>query len=127
MRVENNRTQFTTAYKAGQLISMPVAHGEGCYVADDQTIHELESEGRVLFRYAAPDSYVRTDDGNPNGSMNAIAGIMNAAGNILGLMPHPERACDPLINGTDGAGIFLSMADAFSRPAHKLPLPELAS
>lgn len=127
MRVENDRTQFTSAYKPGQFISMPVAHGEGCYVADDLTLRQLESEGRVLLRYVSPDQDGRTDDGNPNGSMNAIAGIMNSTGNIFGLMPHPERACDPLINGTDGAGIFLSMADAFSRTAQEKSLPELAS
>jgi phosphoribosylformylglycinamidine synthase len=127
MRVENSRTQFTSAYQAGQLISMPIAHGEGCYVADANTIRELEAEGRVLFRYASTDDETRLDAGNPNGSINAIAGITNSTGNILGLMPHPERACDPLINGTDGAGIFLSMADAFSRAAQKKPLPELAS
>jgi len=126
MRVENPRTQFTSEYSQDQPISMPVAHGEGCYVADDLTIEELESEGRVLFRYVSDAGDGRIDNGNPNGSMNAIAGIMNSTGNILGLMPHPERACHPLINGTDGAGIFLSMADAFSRPA-KRPLPEFVS
>jgi len=127
MRVENHRTQFTSAYKEHQLISMPVAHGEGCYVADKETLHQLESEGRVLFRYVAADGDDHGDDGNPNGSMNSIAGIMNSTGNILGLMPHPERATDPLINGTDGAGIFLSMADAFSKAGQSRHLPELAS
>jgi phosphoribosylformylglycinamidine synthase I len=127
MRVENHHTQFTSSYNEGQLISMPIAHGEGCYVADERTIQELESERRVLFRYVSTEHERRTDNGNPNGSMNDIAGIMNSTGNILGLMPHPERACDPLINGTDGAGIFLSMADAFSRAAQKMPLSEFAS
>lgn len=127
MRVENNRTQFTSRYAQGQLVSMPVAHGEGCYVADPATISRLEAEGRVLFRYAPASTDALGGDGNPNGSANGIAGIMNSTGNILGLMPHPERACDPLINGTDGAGIFLSMADAFPGPVRTSPLAEAAS
>jgi len=127
MRVENSHTQFTSGYRQGQLVTMPIAHGEGCYVADKPTIEELEAEGRVLFRYTSAGHDDHADGGNPNGSINAIAGIMNSTGNILGLMPHPERACDPLINGTDGAGIFLSMADAFSRAAQNASLPEFAS
>jgi phosphoribosylformylglycinamidine synthase subunit PurQ / glutaminase len=128
MRVENNQTQFTSRYQEGQHISMPIAHGEGCYVADAQTVEALEAEGRVIFRYVASNRDGLGEDGNPNGSTNAIAGIVNPAGNILGLMPHPERACDPAINGTDGAGIFLSMADAISRAgAQRQPAPELAS
>jgi phosphoribosylformylglycinamidine synthase I len=127
MQVENNRTQFTSRYTQGETVSMPIAHGEGCYVADNATIARLESEGRILFRYAPAKGNLSAGDGNPNGSVNGIAGITNSTGNILGLMPHPERACDPLINGTDGAGIFLSMADAFSRSAQKAPLAEIAS
>ena len=81
-----------------------------------QTIAELEAEKRVVFRYVGP---VRDDapDGNPNGSRNAIAGIINAKGNVLGLMPHPERATDPLVGATDGAGVFVSMANAISATA----------
>jgi phosphoribosylformylglycinamidine synthase len=111
MRVETTGTLFTSQYQPGQIVSMPIAHGEGCYIADDRTIDELESAGRVVFRYTGP---VRPDvpDGNPNGSRNGIAGIINAAGNVLGLMPHPERVCDPRIGKTYGAGIFLSMAHA---------------
>jgi len=111
LRVENTRTSFTSQYEPAQLITVPIAHGEGCYVADDRTIEELEAEERVVFRYAGPR---REDvpDGNPNGSRNAIAGIINARGNVLGLMPHPERVCDPLVGRTDGASVFRSMAAA---------------
>jgi phosphoribosylformylglycinamidine synthase len=109
MRVENNRTPFTTDYEAAQLIRMPIAHGEGCFVADPAVLSELENENRVVLRYVGP---VRDDcpDGNPNGSTHAIAGIVNRAGNVFGLMPHPERASDPAVTITDGAGVFRSMA-----------------
>ncbi len=109
LRVENSRTMFTSEYEQRQLLTMPIAHGEGCYVADEQTLKRLEAEGRVVFRYvpAGPDD---SSDGNPNGSMNAIAGIINEGGNVLGMMPHPERACDPLITVTDGAGVLVSVA-----------------
>ncbi len=114
LRVEHNLSLFTNRYASGQTITMPIAHGEGCYVASPETLHELEAEGRVLLRYIGP---VRTDvpDGNLNGSTNAIAGIVNARGNVMGLMPHPERATDPLIAGTDGAEIFVSMAGEDNR------------
>lgn len=113
LRIESNNTPFTSAYELGQTIHLPIAHGEGCYVADEQTISELETQNRVLFRYAGP---MRHDipDGNPNGSRNAIAGIVNARGNVMGMMPHPERACDPNIAKTDGSAIFHSVAAAIS-------------
>jgi phosphoribosylformylglycinamidine synthase subunit PurQ / glutaminase len=111
LRVENAHTAFTSCYEPGREITVPIAHGEGCYVADDRTIEELEAERRVVFRYVGP---LRDDvaAGNPNGSRHAIAGIINARGNVLGLMPHPERACDPLVGRTDGADVFRSMAVA---------------
>lgn len=113
LSVQNNGTAFTSEYSPGQSIRIPIAHGEGCYVADSETIETLEAENRVIFRYTGP---ARDDvpDGNPNGSTNAIAGIVNACGNVLGLMPHPERACDPLLGNTDGQGVFLSMVDHLS-------------
>ncbi|MBI5059149.1 phosphoribosylformylglycinamidine synthase subunit PurQ [candidate division KSB1 bacterium] len=109
LRVERADTAFTGGYAAGDLIDLPIAHGEGNYVADAATIVELEREHRILFRYTGP---VRSDvpDGNPNGSTNAIAGIMNRRGNVMGMMPHPERATDPLISRPDGANVFHSMA-----------------
>lgn len=122
MRVENNTTAFTSAYAQGQLISMPIAHGEGCYVADNTTLAALERDHQVLLRYVGP---MRADvpDGNPNGSTHAIAGIMNRTGNVFGLMPHPERMSDPLIGLTDGIGIFQSMRNSLQRT----PLPQAAT
>ncbi len=104
LRVENDRTPFTRLYAAGQVIRAPLAHGDGNYTADDETIARLEGEGRVVFRY---------EGGNPNGSRNAIAGITDAGGRVLGLMPHPEDLVDPLVGGTDGLPLFQSLAASF--------------
>jgi phosphoribosylformylglycinamidine synthase subunit PurQ / glutaminase len=90
---------FTAAAEAGQTLRMPIAHGEGCYVADERTLDELEAEDRVAFRYVD----------NPNGSMRDIAGILNAGRNVMGLMPHPERATEPLMGSSDGLVVFRSM------------------
>ena len=102
--VENPDTPFTAAYQRGALLRLPVAHGDGRFVADPETIAALESDGRVVLRYA------REEDANPNGSMHDIAGIVNAAGNVVGIMPHPERAAEALLGNEDGAGFFTSMA-----------------
>ena len=108
MRVENADTLFTSRYEKGQILTMPIAHGDGRYTADEKTLDRLDGEGRVLFRYvssgAEADAYW-----SPNGSMRGIAGIINDAGNVMGLMPHPERACDALLGSTDGVGLFESM------------------
>jgi phosphoribosylformylglycinamidine synthase I len=108
--VEQAEPPFTSGYEAGQVLSIPVAHGEGCYTADDATLDELESTGRVVFRYCDASGAV-TAEANPNGAARSIAGIRNAAGNVLGLMPHPERAMDVLLGSADGAGFFRSLAD----------------
>ena len=102
LRVENAETAWTTDYTVGQEISVPLKNGEGRFTADARTIDELEAEGRVAFRYL---------DVNPNGSINDIAGITNAAGNVVGLMPHPEHAVEPLVGTgrTDGLGFFTSI------------------
>jgi phosphoribosylformylglycinamidine synthase I len=92
----------------GDLIRLPISHGQGRYVADEATLDELEATGRVVLRYAEADGGV-TADANPNGSMRSIAGIVNAAGNVLGLMPHPERASEAEIGGTDGLALFRSL------------------
>jgi len=102
--IENVRTPFTTAFEPGARLQLPIAHGEGRYVAEPTTIDMLEAEGRVVMRYA------RAEDANPNGSMHDIAGIANAAGNVVGIMPHPERAAEPILGTEDGAGFFASMA-----------------
>jgi phosphoribosylformylglycinamidine synthase len=108
VRVASTETAFTNAYAPGQILRLPIAHGDGRYVADPCVIELLEGEGRVVMRYvdAAGDA---TTAGNPNGSTRNIAGIINAAGNVLGLMPHPERAADPLLGAPDGLPMFESL------------------
>jgi phosphoribosylformylglycinamidine synthase subunit PurQ / glutaminase len=108
LRVENSDTMFTSAYEQGQVIRIPVAHGDGRYTASNAELEALEGEGRVVFRYVSPDGTV-TDEGNVNGSARSIAGIINAEGNVLGLMPHPERALDDILGSHDGLGVFESI------------------
>jgi len=109
LRVENNDTPFTSTYRADELLQIPIAHGEGCYVCDADTERELNARKRVLFRYV--DEYgMPASEGNPNGSQGNIAGIVNATFNIMGMMPHPERASEKILGSADGRGIFESMA-----------------
>ena len=108
MRVENAQTMFTSSYESGQIITIPVAHGDGRYTADRNTLDELESEGRVVFRYTDAAGEV-TSESNPNGADRNIAGIVNDRGNVIGLMPHPERAMDALLGSSDGVGFFESV------------------
>ncbi len=102
LRVENTQSAFTTAYEQGAVIEVPIAHHEGNYQADAETLARLNGEGRVAFRYVE----------NPNGAVEDIAGILSENRRVLGMMPHPERACEPLHGGTDGAGVFAGMAQA---------------
>ena len=111
LRVENAATMFTTAVPAGQVLMVPVSHGEGNYYADEATLQALESERRVVFRYVTPAGEA-TPESNPNGSAHNIAGIINERGNVLGMMPHPERSAEPLIGGSDGLLIFRSMIES---------------
>jgi len=104
VRVETTNSPFTGNAARGQRLVMPIAHGEGCYVADERTLDQLEAEDRVALRYV----------GNPNGSMRDIAGILNEGRNVMGLMPHPERASEPLMGSSDGLVILQSMVSAFS-------------
>lgn len=104
LRVETTDSPFTSGLRQGEVLTIPVAHGEGCYFADDRTLDQLEDEGRVAFRYTE----------NPNGSLRDIAGILNAQRNVLGMMPHPERACDALMGSTDGRGILHSLVNALA-------------
>jgi phosphoribosylformylglycinamidine synthase len=106
MTVEETQSAFTRKYLSGQTVRFPVAHGDGNYVADEETLDRLEGENRVVFRYAPGD--------NPNGSARDIAGILNEKRNVLGLMPHPERVVDPLLGGTDGKAMFESLIEALS-------------
>src|SRR3954468_18061389 len=108
VRVERNDTAFTRAYQAGQAIDICVAHGEGNYTADAETLARLEGEGLVAFRYSDREGQV-TEDANRNGSMNSIAGIYSSGLNVLGLMPHPENFVDPIVGGTDGLPMFESL------------------
>ena len=108
LRTENVDTPFTNTLTAGQVLQVPIAHGEGKYVCDSATLTELTSSGRVLFRYCASDGAF-TDDANPNGSLDNIAGVASADFRILGMMPHPERASDPALGSGDGRALFESL------------------
>ena len=111
LRVENAETPFTSAYKPGQILQIPIAHGEGRYVCDPSTQDELIAQNRVLFRYCNA-SGEPTPDGNPNGSQDNIAGIANEKFNVFGLMPHPERASEKILGSADGRGAFESLIRA---------------
>lgn len=108
IRVENADTQFTSSYEPGQRLRVPVAHAEGNYHTDAETLSALEGEGRVIFRYVDRHGQTGTG-GTPNGSANDIAGIMNAEGNVLGMMPHPERAVEDVLGSVDGLALFTSL------------------
>ena len=108
LRVESSDTMFTSQYERGQRIVLPIAHGDGRYSADEETLDRLEGEGQVVFRYA-PSALEAREAYNPNGSMRDIAGIVSAAGNVLGMMPHPERAVDSLLGSADGLPLFASI------------------
>lgn len=107
LTVENSQSAFTARYQAGERIAIPVAHHDGNFFADDTTLDRLEGEGRIAFRYAE----------NVNGSARDIAGILNEAGNVLGMMPHPERACEPAHGNTDGARLFQGLVEGLMTPA----------
>lgn len=108
IRVENDKTPYTNELQTGEVLSIPIAHAEGNYVCDDETLAELESNNQIIFRYC-DESGELSDQSNPNGSLNNIAGITNKDGNILGMMPHPERACEELLGSNDGRDIFRSL------------------
>ena len=114
LRVEQTDTPFTRACAPEQVLRIPISHGEGSYYADDETLESLESEGRVLFRYCNPAGQT-TPASNPNGSLNNIAGITNRDGNVLGMMPHPERCCEEIMGGADGLPIFNSIIQTLTQ------------
>jgi phosphoribosylformylglycinamidine synthase len=105
LRTETTNSPFTCAAQKGEILRMPIAHGEGCYIADERTLDELEADDRILFRYLD----------NPNGSVRDVAGILNRERNVMGMMPHPERATEPLMGSTDGLTIFESVLRAAVR------------
>lgn len=108
LTVERTDLLWTAGYSAGQVITLPIAHGEGCYYADAATLAQLEANRQIVFRYSSPAGAVN-EAANPNGSLGNIAGICNPAGNVLGLMPHPERAADAALGGVDGLPLFESL------------------
>ncbi|PAE21162.1 phosphoribosylformylglycinamidine synthase I [Bacillus sp. 7504-2] len=103
LKVENNETIFTSEYKKGEIITVPIAHGEGNYYCDEETLQKLKDNRQIVFTY----------ENNPNGSLEDIAGIINEKGNVLGMMPHPERAVDELLGGADGLKLFRSIVKTF--------------
>ncbi|MBE0523179.1 MAG: phosphoribosylformylglycinamidine synthase I [Methanosarcinales archaeon] len=110
LRVDNNTSPFTNAFKKGEIINLPIAHMEGNYFADETTISELNNMDKIAFRYVDPQGKA-TDEANPNGSLENIAGVLNTKGNVLGMMPHPERASEEILGSADGKKIFNSMID----------------
>ena len=117
IRVEHTDTPFTLACRAGQILRLPIAHGEGNYFAAPEVISELEANRQVIFRYT-DDAGTTCEAGDPNGSLNYIAGICNRARNVVGLMPHPERACEPSLGSDDGRVILESVVAAFADRIH---------
>jgi len=111
LRVENTASPFTCLCRAGQVLRLPISHGEGRYYADGATLDALEASGRVAFRYCSPEGEI-TSEANPNGSLRNIAGIVNERGNVLGMMPHPERAGEALMGGNDGLLLWRSVIEA---------------
>jgi phosphoribosylformylglycinamidine synthase len=110
VRVENADTPFTRRCRKGEVLEIPIKHGEGCYFADDATLEDLEARGQVLFRYVDA-SGEPTPEANPNGSLRSIAGVMNLRGNVFGMMPHPEHDVEAITGGEDGRKLFRSLAD----------------
>ncbi|AGY59249.1 phosphoribosylformylglycinamidine synthase subunit PurQ [Gloeobacter kilaueensis] len=114
LRVERNDLPWTRGYRQGEVIAVPVAHGEGCYYAEEATLQELEEHRQVVLRYCNQEGEI-DEASNPNGSLGNIAGICNRAGNVLGMMPHPERVSDPLLGGgTDGRRLFESLVESLA-------------
>jgi len=116
LRVENNATRFTQACAKGEILKIPIAHGDGNYYHFSEEIGKLEDNGQVVFRYVDQDGNM-TPEANPNGSVNNIAGIMNVEGNVLGMMPHPERAVEQILGSTNGLKLLASVRDSVSSPA----------
>ena len=108
--------QLWQAGYGGQVIRVPVAHGEGNYEADEETLKQIEGEGRVLYRYCSPEGVV-DEAANINGAAHSIAGIVNAGGNVLGMMPHPENHVEAIVGNTDGRGLFAGLAEALEKAA----------
>ncbi|MEO8648861.1 MAG: phosphoribosylformylglycinamidine synthase subunit PurQ [Acidobacteriota bacterium] len=113
VRVENQNTPYTSEIETGRVLSLPIAHAEGNYVCDEATFQSLEENGQIVFRYCDAEGEI-TKEANPNGAGSNIAGICNRERNVLGMMPHPERACEELLGSNDGLGIFNSLTKAIA-------------
>ena len=113
VKVENNSTVFTNRYKKGEVLSLPIAHADGNYYADAATLKRLEDTGRIALRYTTAQGEA-TDEANPNGASNNIAAVINDRGNVMGTMPHPERACESALGARDGRGVFESILAGFA-------------
>jgi len=125
LRIEQTDTPFTCAARKRQVLQVPIAHGEGNYFAAPDVVADLEANRQVIFRYTTPDGRI-SPDANPNGSVAAIAGLCNQARNVVGLMPHPERACEPILGSADGRVVFESVIEWVRSAAWRtLPLPAL--
>lgn len=118
VRVENAATPFTSRCEPGQALKIPIAHADGSYYTDEVTLSQLKANAQVVFRYCTADGKV-TEEANPNGSLDNIAGIRNAAGNVMGLMPHPERCAEAVLGNEDGRLIFLSMLEALEKASRE--------
>ncbi len=114
VRVENTDTPFTASLKKGDVLTIPVANGEGAFFCTENELGGMENEGRIVFKYCSEDGDI-TSEANPNGSVSNIAGVCGEKSNVLGMMPHPERCCDAVLGGTDGTAIFKSVADFILR------------
>jgi phosphoribosylformylglycinamidine synthase I len=112
LRVENAETLFTSQCQKGEVLEIPIAHGDGNFFADDETLKRLEDRNQIVFRYCDADGAI-TSEANPNGSLSNIAGIINERGTVMGMMPHPERASDPVLRHTDGRKVFDSIVESF--------------
>ena len=115
LRIETSNSPFTSTVEAGTVINLPISHGEGNYYVDDATLDRLKAEDRIVFRYCDAEGNA-TPESNPNGSLDNIAGVLNERRNVMGMMPHPERASEALLGGTDGLVIWQSMLSALEVP-----------
>jgi len=120
LRVEQSDTPFTAAARPGQVLRIPIGHGEGNYFAPPDVLEKIERTRQVVLRYTDPHGRI-DDEWNPNGSVNAIAGLCNEARNVVGMMPHPERACEALVGGVDGRAVFESIVQTFRLAEHRQP------
>lgn len=110
LKMENNETNFTKGIASNKILKIPIAHSDGNYFIENDALKELEDNNQIVFKYSSPEGFI-TEEANPNGSLNNIAGIINKKGNILGIMPHPERSCDPVLKKTDGSLIFVALVN----------------